>query len=123
MAGRLGCSPVLFLAATGRKTGKQRTRSLLYLADGENLVVVASKGGAPTHPIWWLNLEANPEAAVEIGRRKVRVKAEEARGEKKRRLWACLVEMYSPYEDYQGRTEREIPVVILRPLDERRDSE
>jgi len=123
MVGRIGRSPVLLLTTAGRKTGKRRTSPLLYLADDENLVVVASKGGALTHPVWWLNLQANPEATVEIGCRKVRVRAEEARGEEKHRLWARLVEMYSPYEDYQGRTGREIPVGVLRPLDERRDPE
>ena len=76
------------ILTTGRKTGKRRTSPLLYLADVENLVVVASKGGALTHPVWWLKLQANPEATVEIGRRKVRVRAEVARGEKKHRLWA-----------------------------------
>src|SRR5215208_1811406 len=74
--GRLGRSPVLLLTTTGRKTGKQRTSPLLYLSDNENLVVVASKGGALTHPVWWLNLQANLEATVEIGRRKVRVRGE-----------------------------------------------
>ena len=108
-------SPVLLLTTTGRKTGRWRTSPLLYLEDGENMVVVASNGGAPKHPAWWLNLEANPEATVELGSRKLRVRAEKAGGEKRRRLWARLVEMYPAYEDYQRRTTREIPVVILRP--------
>ena len=116
MVGRMFDSPVLLLVTTGRKTGRERTTPLLYLEDGENLVIVASYGGAPTHPAWYLNLMANPEARVEIEGRTLRVRAEEARGEEKRRLWARLVEMYPPYESYQRRTEREIPVVVLHTL-------
>ena len=108
-------SPVLLLTTIGRKTGRRRTTPLLYLENGENMVVVASNGGAPKHPTWWLNLEANPEATVEVGRRKLRVRAEKAGGEERRRLWTRLVEMYPAYEDYQKRTTREIPVVVLCP--------
>ena len=107
--------PVLLLTTTGRKTGKQRTSPLLYLQDGENMAIVGSNGGATRHPAWWLNLLANPEAGVEIGSRKLRVRAGEAKGEEKSRLWARLVEMYPSYEDYQKRTTREIPVVVLYP--------
>ncbi len=105
----------LLLFTTGRKTGKKRTTPLLYLEDGENLVIVASNGGAPRHPAWWLNLEVDSEPQVRVEDRTLRVRAEEAKGEEKRRLWARLVEMYPAYEDYQRRTTREIPVVILRP--------
>jgi F420H(2)-dependent quinone reductase len=117
VTGRLMGSPVLLLMTTGRKTGKERTAPLLYLEDGANLVVVASVGGAPRHPAWYLNLKASPEARVRLGEQTLRVRAEEAGGEEKRRLWARLVEMYPPYESYQRRTEREIPVVVLRPMD------
>jgi deazaflavin-dependent oxidoreductase (nitroreductase family) len=116
VVGRMFNSPVLLLITTGRKTGRERTTPLLYLEDGENLVVVASVGGAPKHPDWYWNLKANPEARVEIGDRTLRIRAEEASGEEKRRLWARLVEMYPPYEDYQRRTKREIPILVLRPL-------
>ena len=109
-------SPVLLLVTTGRKTGRERTAPLLYLEDRENLVIVASDGGEPQHPAWYLSLKADPEARVEIEGRTLRVRAEEARGDEKRRLWARLVEMYPPYESYQRRTEREIPVVVLHPL-------
>ncbi len=101
---------------TGRRTGKERTAPLLYLESGENLVIVASVGGAPKHPAWYLNLKADPQARVEIEGHTLRVRAEEARGGEKRRLWAKLVEMYPPYEDYQRRTQREIPVVVLHPV-------
>lgn len=116
VAGRVFKSPVLLLTTTGRKSGRERTIPLMYLEDGENLVVVASNGGAPNHPAWWLNLKANPEATVQIGDRKVRVRAERARPEEKERLWPKLVAMYGSYEDYQKRTQREIPVVVLRPI-------
>lgn len=118
--GRIMNSPVLLLLTTGRKTGKERTTPLLYLDDGGNYAIVASNGGAPKSPVWWLNLEATPEAAVEVGNRKLRVRAEEATGEEKRRLWERLVAMYPSYEDYQQRTEREIPVVVLKPIGEAR---
>jgi len=117
VAGRMFNSPVLLLITTGRKTARGRTTPLLYLEDGENLVVVASVGGAPKHPDWYWNLKANPEARVQIQDRTLRVRAEEAEGEEKRRLWRRVVEMYPPYEDYQWRTEREIPVFVLRPTE------
>lgn len=108
-------SPVLLLITTGRKSGRERTVPLLYLRDGEDLVVVGSNGGAATHPAWWLNLRANPEAIVEVGDQKLRVRAKKADPEEKDRLWPKLVAMYPSYEDYQRRTDREIPVVLLKP--------
>ncbi len=116
VGGRIAGEPVLLLTATGRKTGRERTVPLLYLRDGEDMVVVASNGGTASHPAWWLNLVANPEATVEVGSRKVRVWAEEAGSEEKERLWPKLVEMYGSYEAYRRRTDREIPVVFLHPV-------
>ena len=116
VGGRMLGSPVLLLVATGRKSGERRTTPLLYLRDGDRYVIVASNGGAPKHPVWWLNLEAHPEAAVEVGGRKTRVLASEAQGEEKARLWKRLVEMYPSYESYQKRTDREIPVILLDPI-------
>lgn len=116
VGGRLAGSPVLLLVTTGRKTGNERTTPLHYLEDGGNLVVVASNGGAAKDPAWWLNLKAKPEAVAEVGRRKRPVRAEETQGEEKRRLWERLVGMYRIYEDYQRKTDRDIPVVLLRPL-------
>jgi deazaflavin-dependent oxidoreductase (nitroreductase family) len=109
-------SPVLLLVTTGRKTGKRRTTPLMYLRDGDDMVVVASDGGAPKHPTWWLNLRANPEATVEVGRRELRVRAEEAGPEERGRLWPRLVALYANFEDYQRKTERQLPVVVLRPV-------
>lgn len=114
-SGRGGRAPVLLLVTTGRKSGKRRTSPLLYLADGQDLVVVGSAGGTASDPAWVHNLRANPTAQVEIGRRKVRVTAEEARGERRERLWARLVEMFPNYDEYQKSTSREIPVIVLHP--------
>ena len=117
VGGRMVGSPVLLLVSTGRKSGQKRTTVLLYLEDGGRYVIVASNGGTATHPVWWLNLQADPEATVEIGGRKIHVRATEARGEEKARLWQRLVRMYPSYEDYQKRTDREIPVIILEPTE------
>ena len=115
--GRMGKSPILLLNTVGRKTGKKRTSPLLYVMDGEDFVIIASKGGAPTHPAWYLNLKANPDATVEVGDREVRVRAQEADPEEKSRLWQKMVEMYPTYDDYQRKTEREIPLLLLRPVE------
>jgi deazaflavin-dependent oxidoreductase (nitroreductase family) len=114
--GRMGKSPILLLNTVGRKSGKKRTTPLLYVMDGEEFVLIASKGGSPTHPAWYLNLMANPEVTVEVGDREVRARAEEVSGAEKTRLWQKMVEMYPTYDDYQTRTEREIPLLILRPV-------
>lgn len=118
IGGTLVGGPVLLLVTTGRKTGQRRTTPLLYLRDGVDYVIVASNGGAPKDPVWWLNLEANPEATVEIGDRTLRVRAERASTEEKARLWPGLVKMYRGYEGYQRRTDRDIPVVLLHPTDD-----
>ena len=107
--------PILLLTTTGRKTGRRRTTPLLYVTDGENIVVVASNGGRPRHPQWWLNLEKNPEAKVQVRNEKRRVKAEEATGAGRERLWRLVVGMYPGYEEFQRATTRKIPVVVLRP--------
>ena len=115
--GRMGKSPILLLNTVGRKSGKKRTSPLLYAMDGEDFVIIASKGGASAHPAWYLNLMANPEATVEIEDREVRVRAEEADSEEKSRLWQKMVEKYPAYDAYQEKTEREIPLLVLRPVE------
>lgn len=114
----MGRSPVLLLTTTGRKSGRQITTPLFYLADGygQNMVLVASNGGARKHPSWWLNLQANPRAIAEVRGRKLAVFASEADAHESKRLWPMLVEMYPSYADYQERTDREIPLVLLRPV-------
>jgi deazaflavin-dependent oxidoreductase (nitroreductase family) len=116
--GRLGGrlrkgAPVLLLTATGRKTGRRRTTPLLYVEEGDRHVVVASAGGAPSHPAWYLNLRSNPAATIQVGGRKLAVTAETAALEERARLWPRLTQMWPQYDDYQAKTRREIPVVIL----------
>jgi deazaflavin-dependent oxidoreductase (nitroreductase family) len=114
IGGKLGRAPILLLHHVGRKSGVKRVSPLLYLPDGDDMVVVASMGGSDKHPSWWINLRANPETIVEVGGEKRAVVAEQADTEEKARLWPRLVEMYPSYGTYQSRTSREIPVVILR---------
>ena len=109
-------APVCLVTTTGRKSGQPRTAPLLYLADGERVVLVASKGGMSKHPVWYLNLVANPRCSVEIGREKRAMQAHTANAEEKAALWPRLVAMYRDYDDYQSRTDREIPVVVLDPV-------
>jgi deazaflavin-dependent oxidoreductase (nitroreductase family) len=106
-------APVLLLTTRGRRSGQPRTAPLLYLADGDRVVIVASKGGMSEHPLWYRNLRADPECEVEIGRERRAVRARVATAEEKRELWPKLLAMYRDYADYQARTERDIPVVIL----------
>ncbi len=108
-------APVGLLTTTGRKSGRARTVPVLYLADGRDFILVASQGGAPTHPGWFLNLEADPKAELQIGPRRIPVTARPVAEEERDRLWPRLVAMYRPYDDYQRRTTRRIPVVKLTP--------
>ncbi len=107
--------PVLLLTTTGRKTGKRRTTPLLYVEDGGRYVIVASVGGAPKHPAWYLNLRADPSATIEVGSRTLAVRAETAEADERDRLWQALTRMYPTYDAYQARTTRTIPVVALTP--------
>lgn len=116
IGGRMVNCPVLLLTTRGRKTQKLRTVPLLYLEDGNDVVLVASNGGATKHPTWWLNLQANPEAQIQVKSIRHRVRAEKAGAEEKRRLWPLLVAMYPGYKGYQEITNRDIPVVILRQI-------
>ncbi len=109
--------PILLLTTTGRRSGKARTAPLLYIEDGDAYVVLASFGGQPDHPAWYLNLEASPEASVQIGDGTVGVRAETVHGDERTRLWERMVAGYGSYEAYQRKTEREIPVVVLRPVE------
>ncbi len=111
-----GGAPVLLLTTIGRKSGERRTAPVLYLADGDRFVVVASKGGFSTHPLWYKNLESNPNVEVEVGSERKKMMAKRASDVEKRVLWPKLVAMYRDFDDYQARTQREIPVVILSPL-------
>ena len=104
---------ILLLTTTGRVSGAQHTTPLIYRADGDSWVVVASKGGSPDHPDWYKNLEANPDGIVQVKREQAPVRARTARDAERTRLWQQMVEVWPAYGDYQRRTEREIPVVLL----------
>jgi deazaflavin-dependent oxidoreductase (nitroreductase family) len=108
--------PTLLLDHVGAKSGKTRTSPLYYLRDGANLVLVASKGGYPKHPSWYHNLRANPDTTVQVGSERRAVRARVASQAERARLWPKVVELYGGYRDYQERTEREIPLVILEPV-------
>jgi deazaflavin-dependent oxidoreductase (nitroreductase family) len=108
-------APVMLLTTTGRKSGKPRTAPLIYLEDGDDLVIVASKGGMSRHPAWYRNLEANPDVEVEIGSERRKMRARRVSDEEKARFWPRLTRIYRDYDDYQQRTERNIPVVVLSP--------
>jgi F420H(2)-dependent quinone reductase len=119
--GRIGHSGpgfprMLLLDHVGAKSGSRRTSPLLYFRDGENVVLVASKGGFPKHPAWYHNLMANPDTTVQIKSERLAVRARTATPEERRRLWPVALKQYSGYADYQARSKgREIPLVILEP--------
>jgi deazaflavin-dependent oxidoreductase (nitroreductase family) len=104
---------VCLVENVGRKSGKLRTTPLIYVRDGESLVIVASKGGSSSDPAWWLNLQANPDAEVQVGAERWSVRAREASAEERERLWPKVVEVWPDYESYQANTERNIPVIFL----------
>jgi deazaflavin-dependent oxidoreductase (nitroreductase family) len=108
--------PILLLTSYGRKSGARRTAPLVYLRDGDTLVVVASKGGSATNPAWLLNLQANPECEVEIDGERRHMRARMAGAEDRRTLWPRLVAMNPDFDHYQARTARRIPIVLLTPL-------
>jgi F420H(2)-dependent quinone reductase len=110
-----GAPPMLLLDHVGAKSGAKRTSPLVYVRDGEDLVLVASKGGYPKNPGWFYNLKANPDTEVQVGSEHRRVHARVADAEEHKRLWPMALKTYGGYADYQKRTEREIPLVILEP--------
>ncbi|HEY3865421.1 MAG TPA: nitroreductase family deazaflavin-dependent oxidoreductase [Solirubrobacteraceae bacterium] len=113
--GQLDRAPVLLLTTVGRRSGRPRTAPVVYLADGERLIVIGSNAGHTKAPAWSLNLEANPVAEVELGAERRNVKARIAEGEKRAELWRRVNEMYSGFDDYSARTAREIRLFVLEP--------
>jgi deazaflavin-dependent oxidoreductase (nitroreductase family) len=107
---------ILLLTTTGRVSGQERTTPLIFRDDGDGdaWVVVASKGGAPDHPDWYKNLLANPQATLQVKNERFPVRAETAGGDERARLWQRMTEVWPDYDQYQKRTDREIPVVVFR---------
>lgn len=110
-----GAPPMLLLDHVGAKSATVRTTPLAYLRDGDNVVIVASKGGHPRNPAWFHNLVAYPDTTVQIGSKRRAVHARVADGEERARLWQEVVQLYDGYRGYQERTDREIPLVVLEP--------
>jgi deazaflavin-dependent oxidoreductase (nitroreductase family) len=108
--------PLLLLTHRGAKTGAERTNPLAYFRDGEDYVIVASKGGAPTNPDWYYNLLANPDATIEVGTDELTVRARPANEQEREGLWAMITDANPAFAEYEGKTDRTIPVVILAPV-------
>lgn len=104
---------ILLLSTEGRKSGEVRTTPLIHRTDAGRWIVVASKGGAPEHPGWYENLRANPEATIQVRDEDIPVRASDAEGEERERLWSLMAEVWPSYDEYRLKTEREIPVVIF----------
>ncbi|MGN5236078.1 MULTISPECIES: nitroreductase family deazaflavin-dependent oxidoreductase [unclassified Rhodococcus (in: high G+C Gram-positive bacteria)] len=107
--------PTLLLTVTGRRSGEPKTSALIFAQDGDDYLVVASKGGAPKHPLWYVNLQAHPHAEVQVQDRTMSVLARTATPEEKPRLWKIVTDTWPNYDLYQSRTDRDIPVVVLSP--------
>ena len=108
-------APVALLTTTGRKTGEPRVSPLLYLRDGNRVVLVASKGGAANNPMWYLNLKANPTVSIQIKDEVLHLRARDATDAERAQYWPRLTEMYTSFDDYQSWTDRVIPIVICDP--------
>lgn len=116
LGGGKGMVPTLLLTTTGRKSGRELQLPLIFGRSGNDYVVVASKGGAPEHPAWYLNLVANPEVKVQVKADKFNARARTANAQERAALWSKMVEIYGPYADYQKKTDRQIPIVILQRI-------
>jgi deazaflavin-dependent oxidoreductase (nitroreductase family) len=110
--------PTLLLTTTGRRSGVKRRTALIYGRDNADYVLVASKGGAPEHPAWYLNLEADPQVELQVLDAVVPATARTATGEERERLWALMRQVWPAYDEYQTQTDREIPVVVVTPRPE-----
>ena len=113
VGGPFAGAPLLILHSTGAKSGEEREHPVVFHDDDGRLVIVASKGGAPTNPQWYHNLVANPRATVEVGKETFPVDAHVAEGEERERLWATVTSRFPQFAQYQTKTERQIPLVVL----------
>lgn len=116
IGGKVGRAPVLLLTTIGRKSGEPRTAPVLYLAEGEHFILINTNGGNAKIPAWSLNLKANPEATVEVGRKRQTVRARIAEGEERTELWRKSNEQYAGFDDYEAKLNREISVFVLEPI-------
>jgi deazaflavin-dependent oxidoreductase (nitroreductase family) len=116
VGGHFEGASLLILHTIGRRTGREHVTPLVYLPEDDRYIVFGSKGGAPTHPEWYLNIRANPEATVEVGTRTVRVRATEITGPERDALYARQVERWEPFRGYPEKTSRVIPAVALDPV-------
>jgi deazaflavin-dependent oxidoreductase (nitroreductase family) len=105
--------PTLLLTTTGAKSGKERTLPLIYGRDGNRYVIVASRGGAPDHPAWYKNLVAHPTVGLQVAADKFKARASSAKDAERKRLWQVMAKIWPAYDEYQTKTKREIPVVVL----------
>jgi deazaflavin-dependent oxidoreductase (nitroreductase family) len=117
VGGQFAGAPLLLFTSTGAKTGQKRTTPVMYLADGDRLAVFASKAGTPTNPDWYRNLLAHPRASVEVGTETFEVEAEVASSAERDRLYAIQAERYPGFAEYQEKTTRVIPVILLRRVE------
>ena len=115
LGGRIDSLPILLLTTRGRKSGRRRTTPLVYLRDGEELVLIASYGGRDEQPAWFWNLESNPQAQVQIGGRPIPMLARKATSDERVILWPKVLQLWPGYAKYQERTSRTIPLIILSP--------
>ena len=106
----------LLLTTTGRKSGEERTTPLIYGRSGDDYLIVASKGGAPEPPAWYLNLDADPEVGVQVKGDRFKARARTATAEEKPGMWRTMTAEWPDYDDYQSKTDREIPVVVLERI-------
>lgn len=113
LGSRLPTRSFLLLTTIGRKSGLERITPIFYIPNGPDFILVGSNWGEPSPPIWWLNLQARPQASVRVGRKKLTVTARQASSDERARLWPTIVARYGEFERYQRRVAREIPLVIL----------
>lgn len=116
VGGQFEGAPLLLLHSTGAKSGKQRVNPMMYLADGDDFVVFATKAGTPTNPDWYHNIVAFPQASIEVGESTVNVVARVAEGDTRERLWSRQKELYPGFAEYEAKNAREIPVMVLEPV-------
>ena len=110
---KFGGRPLLLLTTTGAKSGQRRTTPMMYVRNGDHLMVIASNVGAPTHPAWYHNLMAHPDVTVEVGNETFEATAIVTTGEERHRLWTRIVELHPFFSEHQAKTTRQIPVIIL----------